>query len=554
MKSKTVTSALLLASGLVASFGLALCTLPAQNMAAAEEKVYTQSDVKTLAELKEVPASQIAAWPKYDSRDYGIVTSVKDQRPYNLCWAFCSVAAAETSILREGCDPTATKDNLDLSEIEMAKTVRGKFLDPLGVADGDLTNPTQTDWDQSGAIDFVTRSASHWQGFYNEGNVPGQCSADYSEYVLDGFEKCANSVSEIKSLVARYGAAAFEYNAMSGDTEYHLAKGQQTHASTIVGWDDTVPKESFKDYMGNTLASKDGAWLVKNSWGTVFHGDGYFWLSYESDLVNITAFDLSPHKEGTYIYNYAGNDTCRMYWTTSSAQMMNQKYAYVFEPKFSGDCTEIIDAVSVGVAGNSQITIEIYTGLTKSGNSYSSTGSQKYTVTYQPTCNNYALYTVPLENPIKLEDGKPFAVVASVGFGSAILFDFNGNTGDTVCYTPSGTAWGKLRIGDGQLPAIHPVVSIDLSARAEKYGDALMKKIEKLSEDIGKIGANGFSADSYLAFNAIKSDVKAITKDEREKLWLSDQTKLEKYETLVTRWDELVAGADDAIDLLKNLR
>ena len=53
---------------------------------------------------------------------------------------------------------------------------------------------------------------------------------------------------------------------------------EANHAVTIVGYDDTIPKEYFNDPNG-TLQG-DGAFIIKNSWDTSFGMDGYFYLSY----------------------------------------------------------------------------------------------------------------------------------------------------------------------------------------------------------------------------------------------------------------------------------
>lgn len=63
---------------------------------------------------------------------------------------------------------------------------------------------------------------------------------------------------------------------------------QVNHAVCIVGWDDSYPKENFLE---GHQPPADGAWIVKNSWGSVnskphnvndwgVDGTGYFYLSY----------------------------------------------------------------------------------------------------------------------------------------------------------------------------------------------------------------------------------------------------------------------------------
>lgn len=97
------------------------------------------------------------------------------------------------------------------------------------------------------------------------------------------------------------------------------------HVVTIVGWDDTYPTTNFLsevDVMENGVKvgtkevpqpEKNGAWIVKNSWGSVdsigqglniaewgYQGSGYFYLSYyDRSLADAVYFDFDVDNDET---------------------------------------------------------------------------------------------------------------------------------------------------------------------------------------------------------------------------------------------------------------
>ncbi len=108
---------------------------------------------------------------------------------------------------------------------------------------------------------------------------------------------------------------------------YTYDNGEPNHAVTIVGWDDNYPAENFAKGFSDADAAThtpdgNGAWLVKNSWGSEtgdsfdsvnFPSDwgfedengnatGYFWISYYDHSIQMAEsydFDLNSYGDNT---------------------------------------------------------------------------------------------------------------------------------------------------------------------------------------------------------------------------------------------------------------
>ena len=112
---------------------------------------------------------------------------------------------------------------------------------------------------------------------------PKQYSSTYHTYYardIEWFDVGVDleNIESVKSALMEHGAmgtalcwAGSFYNS-SSNTFYQSTSSSRepNHAVAIVGWDDQK----------KTAASKPGAWLIKNSWGSSWGAGGYFWISY----------------------------------------------------------------------------------------------------------------------------------------------------------------------------------------------------------------------------------------------------------------------------------
>ncbi len=180
------------------------------------------------------------------------------------------------------------------------------------------------------------------------------------------------------------------------------------HIVTIVGWDDNYSKTNFKNQPEN-----NGAWLCKNSWGTGWGDNGYFWLSYEEH----TAAAASGYETAKVNYNtvYTHNDSSYGAFYTGKKQL---KCANVFNLKAG----ERITGYSLYSFSDEPERFK----LVKLNNNY--TGPEDGIVITEGTLNNkYDGYVYQNTNNIISEDGF-YAVIVYVTDSSSCIYPMENYT------------------------------------------------------------------------------------------------------------------------------
>ena len=207
---------------------------------------------------------------KYDLRDYGWVSPVKDQGAAGACMSFSTMGAIESTWMKQGYGTA------DLSEHNLA-TCHGF---ELGINDG-------------GNFSMATAYLTRLSGPVTEASDPynpadGTCKSTglvipaYTP-ITSWLPKDINIIK--KAVMDNGGVSASIYtggNFMNlyynpGDyTFYYNGTTSPDHAVLIVGWDDNKVVTGGKNSPQGTV----GAWIIKNSWGTDWGDNGYFYVSY----------------------------------------------------------------------------------------------------------------------------------------------------------------------------------------------------------------------------------------------------------------------------------
>ena len=273
---------------------------------------------------------------KYYPRPLGLTTSVKKQLSLSTCWAFTALANVETNLKYK------ESKEYDFSEEHMRWwAIQDENGFGWNRGDGD------------GGYELISAGyLTSFEGPKNEVDMPyfgeygGTKPANFNSAPVSknvtGLVFVNGDNQSIKNAIKKYGSIDTGYyhddNYYNEKTNSYCYFGDElpNHEVLVVGWDDNYSKDNFGD---KAKPSKDGAWLIKNSWGDEWGDGGYFWISYEdADCLN-SAYDYNVAIESTKevdkdekLYQHDPYGTVSTYGITKDGEDLNKlSFANVYD-------------------------------------------------------------------------------------------------------------------------------------------------------------------------------------------------------------------------------
>ena len=290
-------------------------------------KIYNKSDL--------IDTSTIKAYGKvlpdsYDARDHFVIPDVENQDIFGTCWAFSILANCQESLIRNGNAYMGS-----LSKWQLAFSSYNYHGDSLGLSREDSTTVKNYDssmYDIGGNALITIHNLANNIGPVKEAKASygdllttsqlelGDIGLahnyiyDETDFILKDAEYLSMSTpNRVKEKIKKYGLGSvsiymdeiyFGTDIQEEELSYNQSDNMNiNHLVGLVGWDDDYAVENFPEA---NRPKKPGAWLIKNSWGTDIHDEGYFWLSYEEASIQneyVYFYNIEDNQSGTYAYD-----------------------------------------------------------------------------------------------------------------------------------------------------------------------------------------------------------------------------------------------------------
>ena len=245
---------------------------------------------------------------KFDLRDWGWMSSVKDQGWMGACWTFGMSSALESVLLK------ATGIPFNVSMNNMKTVMKYSPYGSMEVFEGGANLASAgylLSW--LGAIPYDADT-------YDElGKITMPIVTDQNIHVQDIIFIPNNEIpngTQMKLAIMKYGSldvSFFGQASFDDEAQYYNPKTYAQYADlpeganhevSIIGWDDNFPKEKFL-----ITPPGNGAWIIKNSYGSDWGDNGIVYVSYyDKSLLKyapgkVTDYAAIPIIENTVPYN-----------------------------------------------------------------------------------------------------------------------------------------------------------------------------------------------------------------------------------------------------------